>query len=298
MRKVGTLDEVARRLYARAPEDFTAARDEAARDARDAGDRALASEIAKLRRPTQAAWLANLLALRRGGDVAAWLALGDEMRDAHHQLSGSRLRELSTRRTELVGELLAAARELAAEAGRQPTDSTVTELRATLQAALADAEVAEALRAGRLQRAATSSGLGFTPGFEAAGEPGTGVPTAPTAPAAPGGETAASRPRLRLVEPKARRGSQAAAEQVARARDGVATAEQAVEAAAVAEQEARAAYDEFGARLAELREEISELEEHRAEADRARRRHTRERERAERELARAHRRLDRVATDE
>lgn len=276
IRRVGTVDEVARRLYARPPEEFTAARDEAVRDARAAGDRGLATEIGKLRRPTQAAWLANLLASRRGDDVAAWLALGEEMRDAHHRLSGARLRELSVRRNELVDALVSAARELAAEAGRRAAEGTVAELRDTLRAALADAEVADALRAGRLQRAAAYSGLGFEAGDGPVAEQGAAPP---------------DRPRLRLVAPKA---GTSVSDQVVRARAGVAAAEQTMAAAVAAEAEARAAYDEFGARLTELRAEIGELEEQRAEVDRARRRHGRERERAERELARARRRLDRV----
>lgn len=284
IRKVGTLDEVARRLYARPPEEFTKARDEAARAARASGDQALAGEIGKLRRPTQAAWLANLLALRRADDVAAWLALGEEMRDAHHQLSGARLRDLSARRTELVDELVAAARELAADTGRHPAEGTMAELRATLRAALADPDVADALRAGRVRRAATYSGLGFA----ASGEPA--AEATATEPSTIGQE----RPRLRLVGPKAA----TATGQLDRARATVTAAEQAVEAAAAAEAEARGAYDEFGSRLAELREEISELEEHRAEADRARRRHSRDRERAERELARARRRFERAETSE
>src|SRR2546430_16179668 len=57
-------DEIVDRLYELPPEKFIAARDEAADAARRAGDRATATAIGKLRRPTVAAWLVNLLARR------------------------------------------------------------------------------------------------------------------------------------------------------------------------------------------------------------------------------------------
>ncbi|WP_432171865.1 hypothetical protein [Streptomyces sp. 1222.5] len=54
------LDAVADELYALAPSVFTAARDESAQAARAAGDRKLAEEIRRLRRPTLSAWASNL----------------------------------------------------------------------------------------------------------------------------------------------------------------------------------------------------------------------------------------------
>jgi hypothetical protein len=52
-----TLDE----LYALRPQEFTAARDARAAEARRAGDRELADRIRALRRPTLSAWAGNLL---------------------------------------------------------------------------------------------------------------------------------------------------------------------------------------------------------------------------------------------
>ena len=48
-------------LYRLAPEDFTAARDAAAKQARADGDRDGAAALKALRRPTVSAWLLNAL---------------------------------------------------------------------------------------------------------------------------------------------------------------------------------------------------------------------------------------------
>src|SRR5512142_3207595 len=59
------VEQIGDRLYALPPEQFVAARNEAVAAARKAGDRDTAEAVAALRKPTQAAWLVNLLALRR-----------------------------------------------------------------------------------------------------------------------------------------------------------------------------------------------------------------------------------------
>src|SRR5437762_4029417 len=55
------LEPLADELYGLRPEAFSAARDEAIRAARRQGKAALARELARLRKPTQSAWLVNLL---------------------------------------------------------------------------------------------------------------------------------------------------------------------------------------------------------------------------------------------
>lgn len=77
------VDDVAAGFYAVQPSAFVAARTEAARAARDAGDRELAAAIGKLRPPALAAWALNLLAR---DDVAGLVALGAELREAQQQL--------------------------------------------------------------------------------------------------------------------------------------------------------------------------------------------------------------------
>ncbi|GHH71663.1 hypothetical protein GCM10018781_33310 [Kitasatospora indigofera] len=160
------LDQVADELYGLAPADFTAARDEAAGRARRAGDRALAERIRALRRPTTAAWLANLLVRAHPTETAALLDLGQALRAAQDQLAGAELRDLLVRRHQVVLALVAQALDEARNAGRPAGDGPAQELTETLEAALADPSAAAALAAGRL---GTALGPGAEPSLPTGG---------------------------------------------------------------------------------------------------------------------------------
>ncbi len=157
-------EDLVARLYELPPEKFIAARDDAVAAARHANDRDTASAIAKLRRPTVAAWLVNLLTHRRPDLITELLALGDALRAAQHDLRGEDLRELSVQRRAAIGELVAQVRRLAREAGRSGRENLpLAEVEATLTAALAEPEVAEAVRSGTLTRAVDYAGFGEPP---------------------------------------------------------------------------------------------------------------------------------------
>ncbi|MEH1014118.1 hypothetical protein V6U90_13530 [Micromonospora sp. CPCC 206060] len=180
--------ELVQRLYAAPPDGFVAARDAAVAAARAAGDAAGAREIAKLRKPTVAAWLVNLLAIRRPELITDLVELSTALRAAQRELRGDTLRELSGQRRALVGALVAEARSLAGRAEPAPPAGKLPlgEVEATLNAALSDVEVAEQVRSGRLIRAVSYAGFGEVPrprlrlvtggGAEPAPEP-TGGPT-------------------------------------------------------------------------------------------------------------------------
>ncbi|QLQ39245.1 hypothetical protein [Micromonospora robiginosa] len=157
--------EVVRRLYATPPERFVAARDAAVAQAREAGDPRTAREIGRLRRPTVAAWLVNLLAIRRPELVADLAQLAESLRAAQRDLRGGTLRELSAQRRAVVGALVAEVRRLAAAEPAAPPAGKLPlgEVEATLNAALSDTEVAERVRAGRLLRASHYAGFGEVP---------------------------------------------------------------------------------------------------------------------------------------
>ncbi|MET7672842.1 hypothetical protein [Micromonospora luteifusca] len=161
----GPSAELVQQLYRIPPDRFVAARDAAVADARRAGDQSTARQLARLRRPTVAAWLVNLLAIRRPELVTDLVQLADALRAAQRELRGPRLRELSAQRRAVVGALVAEIRKLAAAepdsppAGRLP----LAEVEATLNAAFSDVEVAEQVRAGRLLRAASYAGFGEVP---------------------------------------------------------------------------------------------------------------------------------------
>ncbi len=72
-----TFDSVADSLYGLDPGGFIAARTEYAAQARESGDRELTAAIGRLRKPTVAAWLVNLLARERADELGVLLELGD-----------------------------------------------------------------------------------------------------------------------------------------------------------------------------------------------------------------------------
>ncbi|MEV1074515.1 hypothetical protein [Micromonospora parva] len=161
----GLSAELVQQLYRTPPDRFVAAREAAVAQARQAGDPATARELARLRRPTVAAWLVNLLAIRRPELVADLVQLADALRSAQRELRGPKLRELSAQRRAVVGALVAEVRKLAvAEPDAPPANRLpLAEVEATLNAAFSDVEVAEQVRAGRLLRAASYAGFGEVP---------------------------------------------------------------------------------------------------------------------------------------
>ncbi len=147
---VPDLDDAADELYALAREDFTPRRKELAKEAKNAGDAKLAAAIDKLAKPTTSAWLANQVARDGDSDVAEVASLGDEFREAHANLSGADLRTLSQQRTRLVNTLV----NQAGKVNGSPLSEAVTrELEDIFTTAIADAEVARVLIAGRLTSA-------------------------------------------------------------------------------------------------------------------------------------------------
>jgi hypothetical protein len=158
-------EDLIRGLYQAPPDGFVAARAAAIADARKSGDKDAAKRYAALRKPTVAAWLVNLLALRRPELIDDLVELSRALREAQRGLQGGQLRELSNQRRQVVSALVGAARKLAVEAdpslsaGKLP----LAEVEATLTAALAEPEIAEQVRSGRLVRAATYVGFGEVP---------------------------------------------------------------------------------------------------------------------------------------
>lgn len=171
-----TLDDVAERLYEVRPDEFVPTRDDAVAQAREQGDKDLARAIGRLRRPTKAAWLANLLARRRAEQLAALLTLAGDLADAQRTLDGGALRALSSQRNRLVAAMAREAGRLAYEAGDSAAEPVLRELQGILEAALADPAVAEEVRSGRMTRTVAYSGFGPV------NEPGA-VPTATPKPA-------------------------------------------------------------------------------------------------------------------
>ncbi|MGH3763702.1 MAG: hypothetical protein ACRDS0_00635 [Pseudonocardiaceae bacterium] len=147
------LEPVSTELYALPRDEFTAARNAAAKRAREQGHRELAERIGALRRPSTAAWLVNQLVREHPDEVRALVELGDGLREAQRTLQGEQLRRLSRQRHELVQTLVHQAQALARTAGHPVGDAVTHELGNTFTAAVNSAAAAQALTSGRLTSA-------------------------------------------------------------------------------------------------------------------------------------------------
>ena len=145
------LAEATDELYGSDPGGFTERRAALAAQARAAGDRPAARQIAGLRKPTRPAWIINQLVRDDPGVAARLTGLGDDLRAAAAALDGAKIRELSQARRRLIDSLI---RQALQQAGEQSPPAALREdLTATFGAALADPEVARDLAAGTLLRA-------------------------------------------------------------------------------------------------------------------------------------------------
>lgn len=147
-------------LYGLPPKEFTAARDASASDARQAGDKDLATALKQLRKPSVGAWLANMLVRRQPRDIDQLVELGATLRAAR-SLDGAQIRSATKQKQEAVTKLVRQARSIATKAGQPVSQPAELELEATLDAAFADATSAEALRQGDLTSGLRYSGLGL-----------------------------------------------------------------------------------------------------------------------------------------
>ena len=140
-------------LYGTALESFVAERKRLAKDLRTAGDREGAQELAKLPKPSLAAWSLNHVARQRSEMLGEWLDTTDELRETAtnaRTAGGAAIRAASQAHRTITEKLLREVRDLARPNGRPPTEPTIDRVRDLLRAAAADPELTELLRRGRL----------------------------------------------------------------------------------------------------------------------------------------------------
>lgn len=282
-------EEIADRLYAEPPDRFVAAREAAAARAKDGGDPALARQLLKLRRPTIAAWLTNLLALRRPDLISQLGELASAMRGAQRELRGADLRELSAERRALVSALVNEVRELVAEADPRADLNRLplAEVETTLNAALSDADVAEQVSSGRLLRAVAYAGFGEIPRpqLRLVTADGPAVETETRAGRGPAGRTRGAGSARAAEEPAEPAIDLAALQrELSDARTGQKKAETDLEQAAAAEQGC-------ARELADLEAELADLERRRSGAEQELSRRKLARKAAERAAVAARRRV-------
>lgn len=152
------LTAAADELYALVPEEFTAARNARAKEAK-ADDKDLGQRIAEFRKPSPAAWILDQLVREQPDAIDELLDLGADLRDAQSAGDGRALTTIGAERRKLVTGLSKQATRIADAADRSPSRGVLDEVEQTLIAATVDEAAGDALRTGRLVRSLQAVGF-------------------------------------------------------------------------------------------------------------------------------------------
>jgi hypothetical protein len=153
-------------LYREHPGGFVAARNRLVKELRAAGDRDEAGRLAKLRRPTVAAWLINRAALESPAKLEEFAAASLELERAQGRALEGRdqgaahLRAAAAREREASGAVVDLAERLARDAGHPASEPALELVAETLRAATGDPELRERLLRGRVDREQSAATLG------------------------------------------------------------------------------------------------------------------------------------------
>jgi hypothetical protein len=241
-------------LYAVGLERFVAERGVLAKALRGEGRRDEAAEVAKLRKPSAAAWAVNQLVRSRGDEVQSLWEAGDALRGAQADLLAGRgdaraLREAGDAVRDAVDALVEAAR---GGLGEQLGAATLERVGETLHAAALDEDARAAVAGGRLERELRHVGLGLGLGegadvFAASPAPAAAKARAPakkakTKKGAKGDGAGKAAAAERLAAEKAARAEREATEKAARAEREAARKRARTVAAEAAKREERAAH--------------------------------------------------------
>lgn len=187
-------------LYREHPEGFVAGRDRLAKELRDAGDRAEADRVKKLRRPTVPAWLVNRTALESPGDLEEFAEASRQLEDAQRRtLEGEEgaaddLRAAAARERDATSALVDVAKRGARAAGHPANERALELVAETLRAAGGDRALRERVMRGRLEREQSGATLG-TPAVSAAPARRAGRPASPK-----GRDVSAARRELKRLQ--------------------------------------------------------------------------------------------------
>jgi hypothetical protein len=154
-----TLDEATDRLYGADLDDFVAERTGLARVLREAGDGTGSAQVAKLKKPTLAAWALNQLSRRRRRDVDLLLDAGHRLRQAQEGVTrgADRVSFEQAQKTERD-----ALRRLTQEAGKLlggASPAVLAQISNTLRAAAVSEAGRELLARGRFTKPLESEGF-------------------------------------------------------------------------------------------------------------------------------------------
>jgi chromosome segregation ATPase len=150
------VDEAAELLYGLPLDEFTTARNAAAKELRDRGLRDEAEAVKAFAKPSVAAWAVNQLTRRRHAGLDEFLDAAVAAREA--QLGGKpEAREAIKHQRDALEKLVRAARE---ELGGKASEAVTGKIRQTLEAAAVDDRAAEDVRKGRLAKELEPAGFG------------------------------------------------------------------------------------------------------------------------------------------
>ena len=242
------LTDVESRLYGADLDAFVRERSAAARELRGEGKRAEAAAVAKLPKPSVAAWMVNRVAREEPDLVAALLDAGARLREV--QLGAGSAADLRAAAEGQDAALRAVMRRIEKIAANRGSAATLDRVRETLHAAALDADLAEQVRRGVLVR--EQRAVGFPAGIAIPAERRRAAPARRT-PAKPARER--SKPKAR---PQPR--DEVAAKRLERA---AAAAQRAQETLASADAELAQSRDAFDGATRELdraRQALGDLE--------------------------------------
>jgi hypothetical protein len=152
-------------LYGLPLERFTEERNSLAKQLRGKGERDQAATVAKLRKPSAAAWAVNQLVRTQRRDVDSLFKAGDALQRAQAELLAKRgdaakLRKAVDEERLALEPLVEKARGLLGSDGHELTPARLGQVSDTLHAAALDQDARAQVRDGRLERELRHVGLG------------------------------------------------------------------------------------------------------------------------------------------
>jgi hypothetical protein len=240
--------DIADELYGLPLADFTPARDMRAKELKGTD---LAAPVKALKKPTLAAWVANMLVRHETEQVEQVLAVGAALREAATSLDGKELRELTKQRRQLTAAVTTQARRVAGTLGAKVTQAVADQVEGTLTAAMLDPDCAKALRSGLLVTHLSATGVGESAAGAAVALPEALGFAATSAP--PLSDEPAARPDLKVVPDP-----DADAKRIAAAEAALQAAESAADSARSTYDEAEQAVTDLEARALQIQGEIEE----------------------------------------
>jgi hypothetical protein len=147
---MGVSDDDLVGLYAVSRDEFIPARTELVRRLKGAGRSEEAAGVAKLRKPTVAAWALNQLARTEAKTLGELVEAGERLKKA--QRSGKDLRATAAERRRLIDRLVRSASAILKDAGHGDSPATIQGVAHSLEAIATDSDALDLIRRGVLEK--------------------------------------------------------------------------------------------------------------------------------------------------